>query len=249
MTYMSVKEFFINFFISFFSIFLGMLCTFVGQGMIDRAAARLEVRTALELVRSELASNIEDINTIADYLDQERESANYFLENRMKLDRCPVDSVNFHTGMLFADASITLPHNALELLKMSSIFQKLGDDKLSMDIIRAYDSCEYSVTNYNKFISDRDDKFNQTINEKTIPQFASSGNIDMKKFIRTTYGLYTIRWLTSQITPDKEQFVSDVEKAITSIDEYLNPTKHLRENKLKTKFLQWKDARRSKKSS
>ena len=245
---MSVKEFFLNFFISFFSIFLGMLCTFVGQGMIDRAAARLEVRTALELVRSELASNIEDINTMAEYLEQEKKSANWFLDNRAALDRCPVDSFNFHTSMLFADASITLPHNALELLKMSSIFQKRGDDKLSMDIIRAYDSCEYSVTNYNKFISERDEKLNQTINEKTIPQFASSGNIDVKKFIRTTYGLYTIRWMTSQVTPDKDQFVNDVENAIISIDKYLNPTKHLRENRLRTKFLQWKDSHRSKSS-
>lgn len=235
MTGMSVKEFFINFFISFFSIFLGMLCTFVGQGMIDRAAAKNEVRTALELVRSELAANVEDINTMADYLEQERISANYFLENRTKIDKCPVDSVNYHSGMLFADASITLPHNALELLKMSSIFQKMGNDQLSMDIIRAYDSCEYSVACYNKFISDRDEKINQTINEKSVTQFASSGNIDIRKFIKTTYGLYTIRWITAQITPDKEQFTNDVEKAIKSIDGYLIPGRNIRNKKLRTK--------------
>ena len=249
MTGMSVKEFFINFNISFWSIFLGMICTFVGQGMIDRAADRDEVRSALELVRSELASNVEDINTMAEYLEQEQRSANYFLENRAILDKCPKDSVNYHSGMLFADASITLPHNALELLKMSSLFQKLGDDQLSMDIIRAYDSCEYSVANYNKYISDRDEKFSQTINEKTIPQFASSGNIDIKKFIKTTYGLYTIRWMTTQVTPDKEQFVNDVDKAIKSIDGYLYPERHLRNNKLRTRFLQWKDSLHSKSSS
>ena len=245
---MTVKEFFINFNISFWSIFLGMICTFVGQGMIDRAADRNEVRTALELVRSELASNVEDINTMAEYLEQEKKSANWFLENSTVLEKCPVDSFNFHTSMLFADASITLPSNALELLKMSSIFQKLGDEKLSMDIIRAYDNCESSVTNYNKFISDRDEKFNQTINEKSITQFASSGRIDIEKFIKTTYGLYTIKWMTAQVTPDKEQFISDINKAIKSIDEYLYPVQHLRDNKLRTKFLQWKDARRSKSS-
>lgn len=246
---MSVKEFFINFNISFWSIFLGMICTFVGQGMIDRKADRDEVRTALELVRSELASNIEDINMMADYLEQEQRSANYFLENRAILDKCPKDSVDFHSSMLFADASITLPSNALELLKMSSIFQKLGDDQLSMDIIRAYDNCEYSVANYNKFISDRDEKLNQTINEKSITQFASTGSIDIKKFIKTTYGIYTIRWMTTQVTPNKEQFVNDINKAITAIDGYLYPVQHFRNNKLRTKFLQWKDARRSKSSS
>lgn len=246
---MSVKEFFINFNISFWSIFLGMICTFVGQGMIDRKADRDEVRTALELVRSELASNIEDINMMADYLEQEQRSANYFLENRAILDKCPKDSVDFHSSMLFADASITLPSNALELLKMSSIFQKLGDDQLSMDIIRAYDSCEYSVANYNKFISDRDEKLNQTINEKSITQFASTGSIDIKKFIKTTYGIYTIRWMTTQVTPNKEQFVNDINKAITAIDGYLYPVQHFRNNKFRARLLQWKDARRSKSSS
>jgi hypothetical protein len=230
---MSSKENFINFTISFLAIFLGMLCTFVGQGIIDRASDRNEVRSALELVRSELASNIEDINTMADYLEQEKKSANYFLENRARLDKCPVDSVNYHAGMLLADASMTLPHNALELLKMSSLFQKLGNDQLSMDIIRAYDSCEYSVERYNKYISDRDEKFNQTINENSIKEFASSGIIDFKKFIKTTYGLYTIEWMTAQVTPDKQQFVNDVERAINSIDRYLAADSHSRKKNRK----------------
>lgn len=230
---MSSKDNFINFVISFLAIFFGMLCTFVGQGIIDRAADRNEVRSALELVRSELASNIEDINTMADYLKQEKKSADYFLENRAKLDKCPIDSVNFHAGMLLADASMTLPHNALELLKMSSLFQKLGDDQLSMDIIRAYDSCEYSVAKYNEFISDRDEKFNQTINENSITQFASSGYIDIKKFINTTNGLYTIRWITTQVTPDKEQFINDVERAISSIDRYLAAGRQSHNKKLR----------------
>ena len=245
---MSVKEFFVNFNISFWSIFMGMICTFVGQGMIDRAADRNEVRTALELVRSELASNVEDINTMAEYLEQEQKSANWFLENRAVLDRCPVDSFNFHSSMLYADAIITLPSNALELLKMSSVFQKLGDDELSMDIIRAYDSCDYSANRFSEYISARDEKFSQTINEKTIPQFASSGNIDLKKFIKTTYGLYTIRWMASRVPPDKELFVGDINKAIASIDGYLYPTQHLRDNKLRTKLLRRKDARRSESS-
>ena len=230
---MSSKDNFINFTISFLAIFLGMLCTFVGQGIIDRASDRNEVRSALELVRSELASNIDDINIMADYMEQEKRSANYFLENRTRLDRCPTDSVNYHAGMLLADASMTLPHNALELLKMSSLFQKLGNDQLSMDIIRAYDSCEYSVERYNKYISDRDEKFNQTINEKSITEFASSGVIDFRKFIKTTYGLYTIGWMTNQVTPDKEQFINDVERAIKSIDRYLAADSHSRKKNRK----------------
>ena len=230
---MSPKDFFINFNISFWSIFLGMVCTFIGQGMIDRKADREEVRSSLELVRTELAKNIEDINVIADYIKDERKSAQYFLDNRTIIDKCPDDSINYHAFMLAADASITLSHDALELLKMSAIFQKLGNNQLSMDIIRAYDSCEYSAAVYNKYISDRDDKFKQTINEKTVTQFASTGNIDMKKFMKNSYGLYTVKWIYNQVEPDTEQFVNDIEKAIRSIDEYLLPVRHFYNKKRK----------------
>jgi hypothetical protein len=227
---MSLKEFAINFNISFWSIFLGMICTFVGQGMIDRKANRQEVHSALELVRNELAANLEDINTFVDYLNDERKAVDYFLVNRTKLDKCPVDSVNYHSSMLFADAYITLSNDALELLKVSSLFQKIGNNQLSMDIIRAYDSCEYAVVNFNKFISDRDEQFKKTINEKSVSLFASTGNIDIKKFIKTTYGLYTIRWMSTQASPDTS-YINDLEKAIKSIDGYLFPVRHYKNGK------------------
>ena len=228
---MSPKDFFINFNISFWSIFLGMVCTFIGQGMIDRKADREEVRSSLELVRTELATNLKDINDIADYIKLERKSAQYFLDNRAIIDKCPEDSINHHAWTLAADASITLSHDALELLKMSAIFQKLGNNQLSMDIIRAYDSCEYSVALYNKYISDRDNKFSQTINEKSVQQFASTGSIDMKKFIKNPYGLYTVRWISKQVAPDTELFVNDIDKAIKAIDEYLLPVRHYKNKK------------------
>lgn len=228
---MSPKDFFINFNISFWSIFLGMVCTFIGQGMIDRKADREEVRSSLELVRTELATNLEDIKEIAEYIKDERKSALYFLDNRAIIDKCPEDSIKHHAWTLAADVSITLSHDALELLKMSAIFQKMGNNQLSMDIIRAYDSCEYSVALYNKYISDRDDKFSQTINEKSVQQFASTGSIDMKKFIKNPYGLYTVRWISKQVAPDTELFVNDIDKAIKAIDEYLLPVRHYKNKK------------------
>ena len=218
---MSVKEFFINFFISFFSIFLGMLCTFVGQGMIDRATDRKDVRSALELVRSELIANIKDVGIMSEYLEQENKSAVYFLENRNNLNKCPKDSILYHSGIIFADASITLSHDALELLKMSSIFQKIGDSKLSMDIIRAYDTCESIVTNINRHISDREAQFDRSINEKSVSQFAPNGNIDILKYIKTAYGLYTLRWMSLQAAPFVYTDVSDIQAAVDAIDRYL----------------------------
>lgn len=223
---MSIKEIIINFLISFLSIFLGMLFTFLGQGMIDRAADRKDVRSALDLIRTELITNIEDVGIMTDFLNQETKSAQYFLDNRANLAKCPADSIDYHSGIIFADVSITLSHDALELLKMSSLFQKIGDSRLSMEIIRAYDTCESIVANVNHHISERDAQFARSINEKTVSQYASGGTINIRKYIQTAYGLYTLRWLKAQPNPEVFTDVSDIRKAVDGIDSYLSHKRH-----------------------
>jgi len=218
---MRFKEIVINFLISFISIFLGMLFTFAGQGMIDRAADRKEVRSALTLVRAELEANKKDIGVMSDYLVQERKSAEYFLENRLRLNSCPKDSIDFHSGYIFADASITMSQDALELLKMSSLFQKIGDNQTAMKIIRAYDTCEYAVSNLNNHISTRDAMYEQSINEQNVRRIAANGSINIKEYIKTGYGLYVVRWLSTQIGPEYYSDVADLDRAIEAIDSFL----------------------------
>jgi hypothetical protein len=125
--------------------------TCAGQGAIDRAHSRKEVRSALQLVRTELISNRQDIADLRETLDQVQQSAQYLndnpelLKNVHRLDSATLNTVTYHQGMVYAEVSVTLPHDALELLKTSSIFQKIGDNTLSMKIIRAYDTCQNIV--------------------------------------------------------------------------------------------------------
>ena len=67
------------------------------------------------------------------------------MKNVHHLDTATLNTVTYHQGMVYAEVSVTLPHDALELLKMSSMFQKIGDNGLSMKIIRAYDCCQVIV--------------------------------------------------------------------------------------------------------
>jgi hypothetical protein len=62
-----------------------------------------------------------------------------------RLDGATADTVKNHLGIVAADVTVVFPHDALELLKMSSLFQKIGDNSLSMKIIRAYDCCQVIV--------------------------------------------------------------------------------------------------------
>ena len=138
-----------SFFSELLAVILGIVITFAVQGMIDRAQDRKNVRSALEL-----SSHLEDISHLKDYLDQQRLSAKYLEENRDNLDACPEDIVRYHQGMVNADVSVALSHDALELLKNSSLFQKVGDNVLSLKVISAYDTCDQIVTDmYHSFTS------------------------------------------------------------------------------------------------
>ena len=140
-----------SFFSELVAVILGIVITFAGQGIIDRAHDRKEVRSALQLVRTELISNRQDISYLRDYLNQAQQSAQYLVDNPEllkhidRLDSATLKTVTDHQGMVLAEVSVSLPHDALELLKTSSIFQKIGDNALSLKIIRAYDCCQVMV--------------------------------------------------------------------------------------------------------
>ena len=223
-----MKQTIIDFISSLISVILGIVITFSIQGMIDRAADRNNVRSALELVRSELTSNKEDIAVMKDYLRDERNAARYFLDHQKDLASCPADSVRFHNGIIFADASLTTCQDALELLKMSSLFQKLGNNPLSMKIIRAYDACESITTNLNRHIEVRNDRFERSVTEQNIRKYASSGWIEIRDYLKTDFGFYTIHSLAHQADPDLFADLSDLDEAIEAIGEYLDGGKRRR---------------------
>jgi len=145
-----------SFFSELIAVVLGIVITFAGQGMIDRAHDRKEVRSALQLVRTELISNRDDISELRTVLEQVQQSARYLadnsalLQNVHALDSSDLSTLTYHQSMVFADIYLSLPHDALELLKTSSIFQKIGDNALSMKIIRAYDCCQVMLESINR---------------------------------------------------------------------------------------------------
>ena len=203
------------------SIILGVFVTFWIQDIIDRSNDRKEVQSALWLVRTELTKNLEDITELNDYLNQEIASAQYLLRHRQDLAACPADSVAFHCGQLLAEVNASASNDALEFLQSSSLFQKIGNSLLSMKIIRAYDSCDLTVDIVNKHIADRNARFENSINESNVKAIASNGSLDIPAFIKTDYGLYSVRWITTQVAAEQTADVSDIQEALRSIDDYL----------------------------
>ena len=150
------KERFAAFLGRMLSVTLGIVITFSVQGILDRQRDKRAVRSALELVKTELSSNLDDIATLTDYFRQEREAAKYLSAHKKDRAKCPVDSVNYHVGMVNADVSVAFSHDALELLRMSTLFPTIKDNDLSRKIIHACDACELMASNVNRHVSLRD---------------------------------------------------------------------------------------------
>lgn len=185
------KELFLDFLSRLLPVVVGIAITFTVQAFMNRAHDRKAVRSAMELVRTELNSNLDDIAILDDFLRQEKISAQYLVDHRENLAKCPKDSVYFHSGFVHADVSVALSQNALELLKMSTLFPKIGDNALAMKIIRAYDTCELVVANINRHISARDRQADAAL------------------------------WLTNQGDPSQYTDATDIRDALAAVDAFL----------------------------
>ena len=220
---MDRKETLVSFFTNMLAVILGIVITFSIQAMIDRAQDRRDVKAALALIRTELAANREDIGTMRELLEQERRSAAYIVNNRASLKDCPADSVRYHCGIVNSELSITLSHDALELLKMSSLFQKIGSNDLSMKIIRAYDACTFAAATLNGRISDRNEQLQDLIDEQLTDQHTSDWIVIISRLVQTEKGLYFFRQLTSPSATGMFDELSEIDEALAAIDAVLPP--------------------------
>ena len=90
-----------------------------------------------------------------------------------------------------------------------------------MKIIRAYDTCQTISATLNQLVTDRNNHFETSLNERTAAVLAPTGAISIKEYLKTEYGLYALRRLTSQASIDQYADISDIEEAIAAINEYL----------------------------
>jgi hypothetical protein len=205
------KEWFKDFLNRLLPVVTGIAITFTVQGMVNRAHDRKAVRSAMELVRTELTSNLEDITHMNDYLKEEQSSAKYLVDHKDILDTCPAEIVRYHKGIVNAYVHLVLSDDALELLKMSSLFPKIGDNPLSMKIISAYDTCELMEEEINGHFKARDAHIGSVTSRNDHTDEISAWVLDNDPLLFTTD-------------------VLDIEEAINAIDNFLindNPKDNL----------------------
>lgn len=213
----------VGFISNMLAVILGIIITFSIQGVIDRRHEKENVESALSLVREELANCRSDLETCADFFDNEKAAADYIFSHRSDIAGCPEDSLSYYGLFCIQSLILTLPNDALELLKTSSLFSSIDDNELSIKIIRAYDRCN----SLNQVFKTQEEYKNEVL-EKYYESYSinalinDDGTISMSNLIASVPGRNLITILRSRSGDMLRAEFHDINTAIDGIDDYLN---------------------------
>lgn len=202
------------------SVVLGIAITFGIQGLIDRRHEKKEVMAALELVREELINNNNNLKDVIGIISSERDAAQSVRSNIRTLQKCDPDSVILWNSILGSEYFFTVTDDALELLKSSSLFQKINDKNLALGIIKSYDYLEADSKAFNTHEQYKISLFmDANTNQVKRASAYTSGQAYLKTFYSTSEADY---FLKSVIEMSDDTFLSaslpEIEATIALIE-------------------------------
>lgn len=220
------RTYWLDHFLNFMAVCLGIAITFGAQGLIDARNDRREVAGSLQLVRKELEDNITYIQFADSIFAELSDAALFLLRYEDDYDSAPADSMAMYCNIPLAEFEVTYSGEALELLKTSSLFTKIKDMELSFEIIRTYGNISDQMKVI-RFIFDRKSKyFDDALNSDVRNVLAGddvtaaglwnaiTGSPEGKQFLRELYRL--------QVGYDSAPAIENIQATINHIDSYVN---------------------------
>lgn len=140
-----------DFFRNFLAIVLGVVVTFVGSDMITEYNSQKELAKAMQLVKSELLLNRKEVSEMQERMFLERNSSYYLLQYKGRMHEASRDSLNKYSSIPFQYAYYTFVDDAMEMLKTSSLIQKIEDKELALQIIKTYGGIKEADISFKSF--------------------------------------------------------------------------------------------------
>jgi len=211
----------VGFISNILAVILGIIITFSIQEVINRKNEKENVKAALELVKEELTSCCNDLDDYTEWIELRAKGARYILENKDTLTKCPKDSIQKYGMPLIEELMITLPDDALELLKTSSLFQSINDNKLAMKIIGAYDRCHIAVQLLDRNESENKARLQSYIDTYKREILKDNGILRYSKIVNTPEGYHFLQQLSGQNANSFRNNIKEIQSVISAIDTYL----------------------------
>lgn len=127
-----------DFFRNFIAVALGIIITFAGGDWIEKRKTQKEINDALQLVKAEMQTNQETLQSLIERITLEQEGAIYLLNHKGRMKEIPIDSLNKYVALPLQWANFTFSNNAMEMLKTSGLIQKIENKELSLQILATY---------------------------------------------------------------------------------------------------------------
>lgn len=123
-------------------VIVGIIVTFAASNAVSDYAEKKEITDALQLVKDELELNKQEMQRISDRIRLEQEACDYVLRYRDCLEKASEDTLKMYRNIPFQIRAFVYTKDAVELLKTSSLFQKIRPKALALRITRAYNNLE-----------------------------------------------------------------------------------------------------------
>lgn len=209
-------------------VILGIIVTFAASKAITDYSESKEVTNALRLVRDELIFNKEAVKRISARIELEQNICRYVLQFKDCIEQASEDTLRTYQSMPFQTRRIIYMKDANELLKTSSLFQKIEPKLLALQIIKAYNDLEIVSLNVSGFYATKDDHITRLLNNKEFDiysdEYKSSVYGYWKKLLSSREGWNICNFVVHNFnspTPFREIEV-DLEQTIEMLNKEYN---------------------------
>lgn len=150
-----------DFFRNFIAVVLGINITFAGSDWITERNTQKEIKKSLQLVKSELLLNREEMEALRDRIVLEQYAANYLFEHKDNPAEMPQDSIRKYFPLPFQWSKFTFTSDAMEMLKASALIQKIQNKELALQIMKVYGAIKAAEVSFDKYSNVKDQVQNE----------------------------------------------------------------------------------------
>lgn len=209
----------------FLAVVIGIAITFAGEALITSHNEQEDVKNSLQLVKDELQDNLGYIQEADSLIELDGEAARFLIQFIDRYDEAPQDSLYYYCNYPMYIYTFYNTSQALELLKNSSIFSKIKDKSLALDIIHAYGNIEEYIRLKRSYLEKKANLVDAAITDD-LKKALSEPHITAQKFWKTitstTAGVYLLHELRiSNSMNSSSEHVQDITTStIKKIDLY-----------------------------
>lgn len=148
---------------------LGIIITFMGSDLISERNTQKRLKTALQLVKSELILTRDAIESMKSQYDQEAAVGLYLQKYKNHIEQANEDSLKMSINIPFRTTHYQYNEDAMEMLKTSGLIQQIENQELAIKLIKTNNIIkERAYGNFNVYADNKNKKQDKLHENRTF---------------------------------------------------------------------------------